>query len=402
MIFLALAVLGAFAFYVMKPAERIRFIRAAADAVQHATGSVARRTSKVDPFQEALRARTPEALIVPSVVTANAAVFMAMLVGSGSLSDPTTLIGWGANYGPRTTNGEWGRMLEAMFVHVGPLHLLATIAGLLQAGLIAERLAGRLTFSAVYVMSGFFASVVGLLLNPIQVGAGASGAVFGVYGFLIASAIWGLHGASGVTVPLATMKTFAPAAALFFIYSVFSGAMPFEAELAGFVTGFVSGLVLTRNLAEGKPAPRRVVAAVAATFAVAAAIALPLRGITDVRPEIEWIVRLEDGTAARYHTAVERFRKGFITASELADVIERTIVPEFQSARARLTALGRVPREHQSLVARADEFLRLRDESWRLRAAALDAGNMGTLRQADQAEMTSLERLEAIKPAISQ
>jgi hypothetical protein len=145
-----------------------------------------------------------------------------------------------------------------------------------------------------------------------------------------------------------------------------------------------------------------VVGAVAATFAVAACIAIPLHGITDIRPEIEWIVRLEDGTAARYETAVERFRKGVISGRELAKVIERSIVPELESARTRLTALGRVPREHQALLARAQEFLRLRDECWRLRAEALQANNMATLREADRVEMTSLAALEVIKPAVRQ
>lgn len=402
MTLLALAVLVAFAFYVMKPAERSRFVRAGVDAVRYASGAVTRRKAQPDPFTEALRTRTPQALIVPSLVMANVAVFIAMLVGSGSPSDPGTLVGWGANYGPRTTNGEWGRMLDSLFVHIGPLHLLATVVALLQAGLLTERLVGRLTFSAVYVMSGFFASVLTLRLHPIDVAAGPSGALFGIYGFLAAAAIWGIRRPSGLTIPLETLKTFAPGAFVFAAYNMLSGALPIEAELAGFATGFVSGIVLTKDVAESKPAPRRVVAGVAATFAVAALIAIPLRGITDFRPEIEWIVRLEDGTAARYHAAVERFRKGVITATELAEVIERNIVPEFKSARTRLTTLGRVPREQQSLVARVDEFLRLRNESWCLRAAALEQGNMATLHQADQVEVTSLERLEAIKPAIRQ
>src|ERR687892_2102362 len=99
MTFLALAALAAFAFYVMKPAERMRVVRAAVDAARYATGALARRTSKPDAFQEALRTRTPQALIVPSLIAANALLFMAMAVGSGSLSDPETLVRWGANYG---------------------------------------------------------------------------------------------------------------------------------------------------------------------------------------------------------------------------------------------------------------------------------------------------------------
>jgi len=404
MTLIALAVVAAFAFYVMKPAERERLLQAVLRFVKQATGAAVQRAAakKEDPFEQALRTRTPRVFVVPAVLTYNVMAFVLMLFGSGALSDPQTLIGWGGNYGPRTTNGEWGRMLQSMFVHVGPLHLFTTIAGFLQAGLIAERLLGPLTISAVYVTSGFFASVVSLWLHPVGVAAGPSGAVFGVYGFLVAAAIWGIHQPSGFSIPLQSLKAVAPGIGVFLIYNVFSGALPFEAELAGFVTGFVAGLVLTKDVAQRKPAPRRVLIAVASTFAVATLIAIPLRGMTDIRPEIEWIVRLEEGTAARYHEAVERFRKGFITASELADVIKRNIVPELQSARTRLTALGRVPSEHQALLAHAEEFLRLRDESWRMRAEALDEGNMAGLRQADQVEMSSLARLEEIKPAVRQ
>jgi hypothetical protein len=249
----------------------------------------------------------------------------------------------------------------------------------------------------VYVTCGFFASVVSLWLDPMNVSAGASGAVLGLYGFLAAAVIWGIRQPSGFRIPLETLKALAPGAAVFLIYNVFSGALPFESELAGCLAGFAAGLVLTKDVAERKPAPRRVFAAVAATFAVATVMAIPLHGITDIRPEIERIVRLEDGTAARYQSAVEQFRKGFITAEELANVITRNIVPELQSARERLTALGRVPSEHQPLLARANEFLRLRDESWRLRVQALDGGSMGMLREADQVEMTSLHTLEEIK-----
>lgn len=403
MIFLALIVLSAFAIYVMKPHERRRLLETGLRLAAKAAGLAAQHAAKKqDPFTEGLRARTPRPLIVPAVITYNLVVFVAMLFASGSFSDPDTLVAWGGNFGPRTTNGEWGRLMISMFVHAGFIHLLATTAGLVQAGLIVERLVGYMTFSAVYLTAGFFASVVSLWLHPMDVSVGPSGAVFGIYGFLAATSIWGMQRSTGVTIPLHTVRSFAPAAALFLLYSILGAGLQLEAELAGFATGLVSGLVLTREVAERKPAPRRLAGAVAVTFVVAAAIAIPLHGITDVRPEIEWIVRLEEGTAARYDAAVERFRKGVISAAELATVIERTIVPELESARARLTVLGRVPREHQALLARAQEFLRLRDASWRMRADALEQGNMAVLREADRVELTSLQALEDLKPAVRQ
>jgi rhomboid protease GluP len=405
MTLIALAVLSAFAIYIMKPEERARAVRRVLALAGRVAGAVTHRAgrhAKKDSFVEALRTRADRPFVAPAVITLNVLVFVGMLFWANALSDPQTLILWGGNFGPRTTNVEWGRMFDSMFIHVGPLHLLATIAGLVQAGLLVERLAGHLTFSVVYLMSGFFASVISLRLYPLDVSVGASGAIFGLYGFLVAMLIRGRRRPAGLAIPARTLKTLAPAAALFAVYNVFGGELQLTAELAGLTIGVVSGLVLSQEIAERKPAPRRVLATGAATFLVAAAMAIPLHGMTDVRPEIEWIVRLEKGTAARYHVAVERFRKGVISASELADVINRKIIPEFQSARARLSALGRIPREHEVLVATADRFLRLRDESWRLRAEALGNGNMAKLRQADQIESTSLATLESLRPAIRQ
>jgi hypothetical protein len=62
-----------------------------------------------------------------------------------------------------------------------------------------------------------------------------------------------------------------------------------------------------------------------------------------------------------------------------------------------MTALQRVPDAHQPLVTAANDYLILRDESWRLRAEALSKANMGLLREADLRERASLAAFEQIK-----
>jgi hypothetical protein len=74
-------------------------------------------------------------------------------------------------------------------------------------------------------------------------------------------------------------------------------------------------------------------------------------------------------------------------------------VPELKAARARLQAFERVPYEQQPLVAAAEEYLRLRDESWRLRAEGLRTVNMRTLQKAEGAESASLKALKRTRPA---
>src|SRR5215510_11248376 len=55
---------------------------------------------------------------------------------------PETLVRWGANYGPSTTNGQWWRLVTAMFVHGGMVSLPINLAALVQLGVILERLIG--------------------------------------------------------------------------------------------------------------------------------------------------------------------------------------------------------------------------------------------------------------------
>ena len=396
MFLLALLVIAGFALYVMKPDERIRLLQWTVANGRRVTHVAVEHAAKEDPFTEALRAKTKPPLVVPALITYNVVIFVCMLFGSGSFGDPATLVAWGGNFGPRTTNGEWGRLLTSMFVHAGFLHLVATIAGLTQAGFIMERIVGYVTFSAVYLTAGLCASVVSLGLHPLDVNVGASGAIFGVYGFLAAMSVWGFRGQSGVVIPLQTLKAFAPAVGLFLLYNLFGG-LSLAADVAGFIAGAVAGVVLARDIGERRPAPRRISATVGATFGLAAVIAIPLHGITDMRQEVQAIVRAEDVTAAKYEKAVEQFRKGALSGHELAEVIDRTIIPELAAAGARLTGLGRVPQEHQALLARTQDFLRLRDESWRLRATALAQGNMAVLRKADEAEMSSFQALEEIR-----
>ena len=88
-----------------------------------------------------------------------------------------------------------------------------------------------------------------------------------------------------------------------------------------------------------------------------------------------------------------------MSASELAKLIDQTIVPELQAVGTRLTALEGVPSEQQALVASAEEYLRLRNESWRLRSEGLHKSNLPTLTKAEKPERAALEVLQKIRPA---
>ena len=142
-------------------------------------------------------------------------------------------------------------------------------------------------------------------------------------------------------------------------------------------------------------------AAVALTIAASVHPVL-VKGLTDIRPDIERLIAVEQQTSGAYEKAVAQFRLGALSAEALARVIHGTVMPELQAIRLRLKSLDQVPGEHRPVLAQADEYLRLRDESWRLRAAALEKRSMAALKQADRAERTSLEAFARVRvPEVS-
>ena len=173
-------------------------------------------------------------------------------------------------------------------------------------------------------------------------------------------------------------------------------------DFVGLGVGLAGGLVLAGGTSDRKPRVPRIAAAMGTTTALAVMIVIaagvPLRGITDVRPELERVVAVEDRTASAYGLEVKRFTSGRITAEALAEHIELTIVPELQAVRSRIEALDGIPPEFQSLVAAAEEYVQLRDTSWRLRAEGLNQASLSTLREADTTERAALKALLKIRP----
>lgn len=408
---IALVAILTVVFRAMEPETRKQLAVTAWESLLLARQELTRKRPECEEFREALRARTRWAFVTPALILANVVVLVLMIRAEGALSDPETLVHWGANFWLRTRNGEWWRLLTSVFVHSSVLQLLINVAGLVQIGLILERLTGRLIVVAVFVTAGVAASLVNLAAEPMSTGAGASGAIFGLYGLALASSIWAMRHRSPVTMPWRVARRLVPAAALFVMYNLMNEDLGPAAEITGMLAGLVYGAVLAKGVSDRKPAARPAGYTSAAAAAMLVICAIPLRGITDVKPELERTVAAEGRIAETYQQAAERFRRNRMTAEALASLIDRTIIPELQVTDARLKALVAVPREHQPLVADAEEYVRLRSESWRLRSewlrkagrlpqrgteSAIYRTNSKTIAQAEERERAALDALARI------
>lgn len=158
------------------------------------------------PVQQPVRRPRPGWSVSPAtyvLVGINCLVFVAMVARGVSPMSPTTdqLMAWGANHaGAVLMGGEWWRVVTAMFVHVGIIHLATNMWCLWNLGLLAEPLMGSAGVVAVYILTGAAGNLLSIGVNYLKsyddwvkfhdagvfaAGAGASGAVFGIAGALI-------------------------------------------------------------------------------------------------------------------------------------------------------------------------------------------------------------------------
>ncbi len=123
----------------------------------------------------------------------NCAVFLGMVLSGVSpiAPQPEQLLHFGADEGGHVLLlDQWWRLLTAMFVHVGFFHLATNMWCLWNLGLLGEPLLGVSGLFAAYLLTGFAGNLLSIATHPgLQdggiVGAGASGAIFGLAGVLI-------------------------------------------------------------------------------------------------------------------------------------------------------------------------------------------------------------------------
>lgn len=183
---------------------------------------------------------------------ANIAVFLAMLlaIGASMLQNPTgqDLVHWGANFGPYTVNGQWWRLLTSVFVHGGLLHIAFNMWCLWDLGRLAESVYGHWTFAIAYLICGVAASLASLWWNPGVLSVGASGAIFGIAGALIASFYLGEF-----SLPRPALAGTLRSLLIFAGYNLFFGAVISHIDNAAHIGGLVMGLILGALIARVAP-----------------------------------------------------------------------------------------------------------------------------------------------------
>src|SRR5580698_4651828 len=189
---------------------------------------------------------------------ANLAVFLAMVFRT---SNPLAYINplqefsgqftvdWGANWGPRTLSGEPWRLFSYMFLHGSLMHIAFNMWCLWDLGALCESLYGRWTFAVVYILTGIAGGAASVAWSPDVPSVGASGAIFGLAGALIASFYLGEF-----SLPKAAVSGMLRSVVVFVGYNLFFGAVIARTDNAAHIGGLVMGLLLGALIAKAAPA----------------------------------------------------------------------------------------------------------------------------------------------------
>jgi len=199
-------------------------------------------TMDVDLFNSLLADATPRLIVTPLLLAINVLVFVLMLVSGVSPIDPSAekLFDWGASYGPYILNGEWWRLVTAMFVHIGVVHIIFNMQALWSLGRVVERLYGNWTYLLMYLLGGIGGSIASLWWHADIISAG-------VY-------------RGKLPMPQKVMQSLLTSTILFIGYNLVYGfineGIDNAAHIGGLVVGAISGWFLLRELPRTDAEPR--------------------------------------------------------------------------------------------------------------------------------------------------
>lgn len=302
-------------------------------------------------FQERLLKTTPHLYVTPLLIAANAGVFAVMVIlGAGVLESNSWLyVDWGANYGPLTASGQWWRLLTYAFLHFGIVHLALNMWVLFEVGRLVERLYGAEFLALIYLgaaITGGFASVI--WHGEPRISVGASGAIFGVYGALLAYLL-----SRGHTLPRTIIRNLSLIALVFVGISIAYGlsqqGIDNAAHAGGWAGGFALGLISARPLdmqARRRNSRIRLLAGVVglAVLSLTLANRIP-KPDYDVHQElafqvaVDWFRDQEEAANTSFNSLVGQAKGGQLKAEEFTERLESQPLAHWQAVYQRLAAI---------------------------------------------------------------
>ena len=171
--------------------------------------------------------------------------------GADAIRRSYQLVAWGSNHASDTLKGQWWRLFTSLFLHGSLMHLAFNMFALWQVGRLVERIFGSLRFAGLYVLAGLAGSLAsvfwGVLTNHNVNSVGASGAIFGIIGGLLA-----FIGRANSGVPPTVVSDLRGSILPFLLFNLSAGFLyphtDNAAHIGGLAGGWLAGHLLARSL----------------------------------------------------------------------------------------------------------------------------------------------------------
>jgi membrane associated rhomboid family serine protease len=180
-----------------------------------------------------------------ALVAANVLVYLITVGQGGGLNQPGgQVFERGALVGVLVADGDWYRLVSAMFLHASAIHLAFNMLALWWLGSVVEQALGTWRYLLIYFASGLAGSAGALLLSgPLAITVGASGAIYGILGALL------------ILEYLSTGSLAGPALTLIVLNLALTLTIP-NISIGGHVGGLVGGVLATLALTQARRVTR--------------------------------------------------------------------------------------------------------------------------------------------------
>jgi len=186
--------------------------------------------------------------ITYTIIAINLILYLLTALLSANIMEPDLqkLVDVGALYGPYVVlNGEWWRVLSAMFLHGSMTHILMNMFSLYLIGRGAEIYFDTKSYLTLYFFSGVVGGLVSLYMHMLSVGVGASGAIFGLFGAL--AGFFLAHRDKIEEHTKSFMKNFGVILVINVILGLSIESVDMSAHIGGLLVGLLGGYLISKD-----------------------------------------------------------------------------------------------------------------------------------------------------------
>ncbi len=186
------------------------------------------------------------------LLLANLAVFVVMILLGLNIISPTSkeLLEIGGNRRFEVMHGEYWRLFTSIFIHAGLMHLFMNLFGLGLGASILEGILGRTKLMLSFLFCGILASLASIYWHDNTVSVGASGAIFGLYGLILAFTVFKIYPNHMRGITWVLLVGYAGISLLFGFFGGIDNAAHFGGLISGFVLGGILVLLGKEKLVE--------------------------------------------------------------------------------------------------------------------------------------------------------